>query len=92
MCHQVESGQSSPVQQQVKSQGRHNQPHGHRADSPGGTDQAANSHELRGNHQLSSLAIDRTWYAGTPKVGKRPLLSGKRRSQTQSLKSSTLTT
>jgi hypothetical protein len=46
---------------------------------------AVNSHERGGNHQLSSLAIGRTWCAGTPMVGKRPLLRGKRRSQTQSL-------
>lgn len=40
MCYEVESGQSSPVQQQVKSQGCHSQPLGHRADAPGRTDQA----------------------------------------------------
>jgi hypothetical protein len=87
-----DSGQASPVQQQVDTQGCHGQAHGDRADAPGGMHHSMNRDELGGNHRLNSLGRGRTWLAGTAKVGKRPWLRGKRRSQTQSLKSSTLTT
>lgn len=64
--HHLDSGQSSAVQQQVETQGRHGQTHGYTADAPGGMDQAVKCQELRRNHQRSPLVMGRTWCAGTP--------------------------
>lgn len=80
------------MQQQVDTQARGAQPQGDGADAAHGTQQNVEGQKTRGNHGRNELESGFTWLACTPKVGKRRWRRGKRRTQTQSLLSSTLTT